>query len=315
MITGNVTFEQACIRCQTRISAKGKPKSRKVAAAGRDGSRSNNRGGRGGNNRNNNNANGGGRGGGRDGTRGNANNGKRKFKGYEPENYDADDFVPNNVWFKWSDEQKARKGKKKPRTVGSTTTVNLTDDDCRRIAAAFSAQLPPEPEDVERPAGNPPANDDDTPVRNNRGRSGLGGRAAAAAYRRNVSSVSVRPSLARQLTRMHGMVGSVSTIDAAKKVALVATNMEPHKYEPNLDGNNEIDNHADTICVGANWMPLHYTGQVVDVGAYLPSYAPEPNIPIATAATAYDHPVTGDTFVLVVNQALYFGDKWVTRLS
>ena len=308
-ITGNVTFEQACVRCQTRISAKGKPKSRKVAAAGRDGTRSNNRGGRGGNNRNNNNANGGGRGGGRDSTRGNANNGKRKFKGYEPENYDADDFVPNNVWFKWSDEQKARKGKKKPRTVGSTTTVNLTDDDCRRIAAAFSAQLPPEPEDVERPAGNPPANDDDTPVRNNRGRSGLGGRAAAAAYRRNVSSVSVRPSLARQLTRMHGMVGSVSTIDSAKKVALVATNMEPHKYEPNLDGNNEIDNHADTICVGANWIPLHYTGQVVDVGAYLPSYAPEPNIPIATAATAYDHPVTGDTFVLVVNQALYFGDK------
>ena len=33
------------------------------------------------------------------------------------------------------------------------------------------------------------------------------------------------------------------------------------------------------------------------------------DIPIVTVATAYDCPTTGRVFVLVINEALYFGDK------
>ena len=33
------------------------------------------------------------------------------------------------------------------------------------------------------------------------------------------------------------------------------------------------------------------------------------DIPIVKAAVAYDDPVTDETFVLIIGQALYFGDK------
>jgi hypothetical protein len=34
-----------------------------------------------------------------------------------------------------------------------------------------------------------------------------------------------------------------------------------------------------------------------------------PEVPVATVATAWDHPVTGQTFILVIHQALYFGKQ------
>jgi hypothetical protein len=38
------------------------------------------------------------------------------------------------------------------------------------------------------------------------------------------------------------------------------------------------------------------------------------NIPIMTAATAYDDPTTGITYILIMGQALYMGDKMKNTL-
>jgi hypothetical protein len=57
---------------------------------------------------------------------------------------------------------------------------------------------------------------------------------------------------------------------------------------------------------------IEYTGQVCNVYPYSPKYKPRTNIPIVKAITAYDSPSV-ETFILCLNQALYFGNemqKW-----
>jgi hypothetical protein len=72
---------------------------------------------------------------------------------------------------------------------------------------------------------------------------------------------------------------------------------------------NELDTRADTICAGANFLCIHPTGMTCSVQGFHQSFAPIPEIPVATVATAWDDPTTGQTFILVIHQALYFGTK------
>lgn len=69
----------------------------------------------------------------------------------------------------------------------------------------------------------------------------------------------------------------------------------------------EIDNRADTTVFGANMTVISFTGQACDVQAFKESMPTEKDVPIATAATAYDDPNTGETVVLEFNQGLWFG--------
>ena len=72
----------------------------------------------------------------------------------------------------------------------------------------------------------------------------------------------------------------------------------------------ELDSHADTCALGANFVPLHFTGRVCDVSPYnSEAYDAERNIPILTAATAYTDQSNGQVYILVVNEGLWFGDK------
>ena len=73
-------------------------------------------------------------------------------------------------------------------------------------------------------------------------------------------------------------------------------------------GRCEMDSHADTCVAGSNCVILEYTGRTAEVEAYSPDY-PSKQIPIATVATAYDCPTSGATYVLIINEALYFGDS------
>ena len=68
---------------------------------------------------------------------------------------------------------------------------------------------------------------------------------------------------------------------------------------------SELDSHADTCCVGRHSVVLTRTSQTVRVEGFLPSLG-SVSVPIVTAAIAYDDPHTMQTFVLIVNQALYF---------
>ena len=50
---------------------------------------------------------------------------------------------------------------------------------------------------------------------------------------------------------------------------------------------NELDTRADTICCGINWKLLSTTGQQCNVSGFHESFDSIPDVPVATAATAY----------------------------
>ena len=70
----------------------------------------------------------------------------------------------------------------------------------------------------------------------------------------------------------------------------------------------ELDSHADTVTAGSNCIVLEYTSQTCQVAPYNEKYQPISNVPIVKAATAYVHPNTGETVILIFNQALYMPD-------
>lgn len=72
--------------------------------------------------------------------------------------------------------------------------------------------------------------------------------------------------------------------------------------------NNEADTNADTCCLGSNFTVLSYTNRTADVYPYDASYEPVKSVPIVSGATTYHHP-NGDAFILIINEALYYGDK------
>ena len=74
------------------------------------------------------------------------------------------------------------------------------------------------------------------------------------------------------------------------------------------DADNEMDTNADTTCIGMNFVILSYTQRVAQVFAYDPSLPPT-EVPIVSGATAYDCPITSVTYILVVNEALYYGTR------
>jgi hypothetical protein len=69
----------------------------------------------------------------------------------------------------------------------------------------------------------------------------------------------------------------------------------------------EIDSRADTTCCGKGFIPLRDTDQVCDVSGFHSSMSTLKDIPIRTCVTAFDHH-NGQTYVLEVGQALWFGD-------
>jgi hypothetical protein len=106
--------------------------------------------------------------------------------------------------------------------------------------------------------------------------------------------------------------------------AASAKTKEHDKYarnrgESGFIGKNEIDNHADTICAGLNWIVLvEFTGEYCNVSPFSTEYEPRlENVPIAhciDASTVYTYDSTGATVLLFVDQVLWFGDKMPTSL-
>ena len=77
-------------------------------------------------------------------------------------------------------------------------------------------------------------------------------------------------------------------------------------YKPKLlAGRMELDSHADTIVAGANCTVLEYTGRECDVSPYSSEYSPVTGVPVVKAATVWQSEVTGQEYILVLNQALY----------
>ena len=58
-----------------------------------------------------------------------------------------------------------------------------------------------------------------------------------------------------------------------------------------------------------NFIILKYTNRTADVYAYDTSYAPLEGVPIVSGATAFDDTTTGLTYILIINEGLYYGSK------
>jgi hypothetical protein len=54
---------------------------------------------------------------------------------------------------------------------------------------------------------------------------------------------------------------------------------------------------------------MYYTNRACDVMPYSDDYDAKTDVPIVTACTAYQHPETGQVYILILNEALWFGDK------
>ena len=78
-------------------------------------------------------------------------------------------------------------------------------------------------------------------------------------------------------------------------------------HEVNTFAKCELDTRVDKICAGRNFRALAYTGQSCDVKGFHDSFDSLKNIPVAQVATAIQR--DGRTFVLIINEALYFGSS------
>ena len=79
-----------------------------------------------------------------------------------------------------------------------------------------------------------------------------------------------------------------------------------HDTEPGHVARNELDTHANTCCAGSNWQVLWLTGKICEVKPYLPTYEAMNGIPVAGCGTVWMSPHTGNKYLLVGNQFLYF---------
>ena len=75
------------------------------------------------------------------------------------------------------------------------------------------------------------------------------------------------------------------------------------------DGSNELDTHAEAAALGANWRVLDTNGELVDVSGFSNELSTLTNIPIVRAGSVYLDPATGAEYLLVIDQAMYFGSR------
>jgi hypothetical protein len=96
-----------------------------------------------------------------------------------------------------------------------------------------------------------------------------------------------------------------------------ASKISHQKYEHTqniIHGPCELDLHADTCVAGSNCVIIETTNQTVSVSAFSEAHEIIHNVPIVTAATAYDDNKTGVTYIIILGQAIYMGDRMQTSL-
>ena len=75
--------------------------------------------------------------------------------------------------------------------------------------------------------------------------------------------------------------------------------------EPGNFSVNELDTNDDTCCLGSNFTVLQMTSRPLDVYPYDPSCKPLYNVPIVSGATTVTDIIIGNSFIMVINEALY----------
>ena len=70
----------------------------------------------------------------------------------------------------------------------------------------------------------------------------------------------------------------------------------------------ELDSHAGTTVCGSNCIVVHFTGKECDVTPYTDTYDTIKAVTIVQTYTAYGIPETGDTTILILNEAIWMGE-------
>ena len=72
------------------------------------------------------------------------------------------------------------------------------------------------------------------------------------------------------------------------------------KSDTPVFGQIELDSHADTIVAGSNCVVLEYTGEVCDVSPFQKDYDAITDVKVATVATAWQSPHSGQTYQIII---------------
>ena len=86
-----------------------------------------------------------------------------------------------------------------------------------------------------------------------------------------------------------------------------------YRDDHEVDSRTEFDMHADTCVAGDSYLMIRDEGMRAQVHPYSTEYKPLEAI-IGTAATLWDDPTDGQPYILIVNQAVFFGSKVKTSL-
>jgi hypothetical protein len=108
--------------------------------------------------------------------------------------------------------------------------------------------------------------------------------------------------------RINAIISSRRTVDTQHRNISRMTYKQYTDHQDVITGTCELDSHADTCVAGSNCVVIEETHQKVDVSAFSEHLDTLKNVPIVTAATAYDDPVSGTTYILILGQAIYMGD-------
>jgi hypothetical protein len=81
------------------------------------------------------------------------------------------------------------------------------------------------------------------------------------------------------------------------------------------ESRTDLDSHADQCAIGRNALLVHDYDRPIDVSGYDPTGPIATNLRTVSAALAYDDALTGQTIILIVNQAIYIPDLAHNLLS
>jgi hypothetical protein len=75
------------------------------------------------------------------------------------------------------------------------------------------------------------------------------------------------------------------------------------------EGRCELDSHADTCVAGANFLAWDFTGTACEVSPFTDEYESMKDVPVVSAVTAWTNDNSGETFILLFHQVLWYGNK------
>ena len=81
------------------------------------------------------------------------------------------------------------------------------------------------------------------------------------------------------------------------------------------ESQTDLDSHADQCAVGSNSLRVHDYEKPFNVSGYNPSGPIAKDLKTVSAALAYDDPVSGETVILLVHQAIYIPELTHNLLS